>query len=88
MGSGAAQQLSLIDVHYYHMKIVAEQESLKLTKHNKETPPELDVADMSPYPVLTSPESSQNGLTMEYITNDYKDVFEGLGQLGPNSIWN
>ena len=82
LGSRAAQQMGLVDVNYDNMKIVAEQDSIKLDKHTKMMSSELNVIEKQTHSVLTSPEPSQNGLTMEDITSEYKYVFEGLGRLG------
>jgi hypothetical protein len=82
LGSRAAQQMGLVNVNYDNMKIVSESDQ-KGDSHTTMTSSESSPTERSTHSILTSPESSQTGLTMEQITSQYKDIFEGLGQLGP-----
>ncbi|CAB4005336.1 Hypothetical predicted protein, partial [Paramuricea clavata] len=82
LGSRAAQQMGLVNVNYDNMKILSESDQ-KGDSHTTMTSSESSPTERSTHSILTSPESSQTGLTMEQITSEYKDIFEGLGQLGP-----
>ena len=74
--------MGLVHVNYDNMEIVTELDSTKLNKHTKMMSSELNVTEEQTHSVLTFPEPSQNGLTMEQITTEYKDVFESVGRLG------
>ncbi|CAB4042146.1 Hypothetical predicted protein, partial [Paramuricea clavata] len=74
--------MGLVIVNYDNMKILSESDQ-KGDSHATMTSSESSPTERSTHSILTSPESSQTGLTMEQITSEYKDIFEGLGQLGP-----
>ena len=82
LGSRAAQQMGLVNVNYDNMKILSEPDQ-KGDSHTTMTSSESSLTERATHSILTSSESSQTGLTMEQITSEYKDIFEGLGQLGP-----
>ncbi len=75
LGSRAAQQMGLVNVNYDNMKILT-------------VPCEMKVAAMTASEPSPTEDSTpkQTGLTMEQITKEYKDVFEGLGQLRPKNV--
>ncbi len=72
LGSRAAQQMGLVNVNYDNMKILTEPGEMKVAAMTASEPSPTE--DSTP---------KQTGLTMEQITEEYKDVFERLGQLGP-----
>jgi hypothetical protein len=64
--------MGLVNVNYDNMKILTEPGEMKVAAMTASEPSPTE--DSTP---------KQTGLTMEQITEEYKDVFERLGQLGP-----